>query len=699
MSSAPPAPPSATPIVTLLSRLALAIARRRSYGDVHPIVIQADEALAEALLQHIEAHSSFAIAVANRDLLVNGEVMPASGVVVRDIATRLHLLGIGAVRFQRGITLPSLGTLLSLLARRPSDTDEPTVVPDMQGIIVGRLDYEQLGLADDATLRAEGELLWQALAARAQEQMMTANLDTGEGASAGGVTAASQIPTSSSDSLAQLIAGAATDPSAASAAFRVLSDLAERVSMTPRTVRDTVGEQLDALFATLDDAALVATLRAGPSPARLRFSGTIVDVLPGTSMLRWLSVSAQANGRELSPHMLRILTKMTAHQEARSAEAGDQSLRETVMELVQGWEVTEPNPEEHHQLLDMLAECTAHDGRAPHGDDLVHLDPISHEAIRLVQMACELDHLSGDAVQAVRHLADQGFTAQLLEWAEQAPTAETRRRLRELSITPQAVSDTLLATPFDAVAAKPLLDAIPDSTAALLIEPLEHCQSRTGRRLILNRLQAAGKAIEPALRERLTQPMPWYLARNLLGLLRDIAASADEVTTPASVPPGALLLLQSHEHAQVRREAVRVLAQYPETRVASLRRALDDMNGDVRMTAIDVMLTLRDVEWPRELITRLLTLAENETVEMSVRDKAVRAAAQSTHPEVRTWLTAQCTRRGLLKGVKLAPLTPLVRCALQQLATRFADHADVAPVLALARRDGVLAAPEREVAR
>jgi hypothetical protein len=469
--------------------------------------------------------------------------------------------------------------------------------------------------------------------------------------------------------------------------------------MTPRTVRDTVGEQLNALFATLDDAALVATLRAGPSPARLRFSGTMVDVLPGGSMLRWLSVSAQANGRELSPHMLRIITKMTANQEVRSAVAGDQSLRETVMELVQGWEVTEPNPEDHHQLLDMLAECSAHEGTPQHSDGLVQLDPISHEAIRLVQMACELDHLAEDAVQAVRHLADRGFTAQLLEWAEQAPSEETRMRLRELSITPHAVSDTLLATPFDAVAAKPLLDAIPDSTAALLIDPLEHCQSRTGRRLILNRLHEAGRAIEPALRERLTHPMPWYLARNLLGLLRDIAASADDVMTPANAPPGALLLLQSHEHAQVRREAVRVLAQYPATRVASLRRALDDVNGDVRMTAIDVILTMRDVEWPRELVTRLVALAENETLEMSVRDKALRAAAQSTHPEVRTWLAAQCTRRGLLKGVRLAPITPLVRSALQQLATRFADHADVAPVLALARRDGVLGAPAREMAR
>lgn len=676
---------TSSPVLTLLSRLALAIARRRSYGDVHPMVRKADEALAETLLHHIESQSSFAIAVANRDLLVNGDIMPASSVVVRDIATRLHLLGIGAVRFQRGITLSSLSALVGLLAQRPNDSNQLVAFPDLPGIAVARLDYEQLGLADEATLRAEGELLWHALAARAQEQLLSAY-----GGAEQGATAITDTP---QRTLGELLAQAAHDPRAAEAAFAVLSDLAERVSMTPRTVRDTVGAELDTLFATLDDAALVATIRTAPPAARLRFSGTMVDALPGAAMLRWLSVSAQANGRELSPHILRIITKMTAHQGARSSESADQSLRETVLELVQGWEVSEPNPEDHHLLLDTLADWTARDGGQRDETETVHLDPISHEAIRLVQMAIEIDCLSGDAVQAVRHLADHGFTAQLLEWAALASSEGTRAELRSLSITPRAVSDTLLATPFDAAASKQLLDALPDASVPLLLDPLEHCQARAGRRLILNRLHEAGSAVELAVRERLTQPMPWYLARNLLGVLRDIAATPRDPDAPVTAPAGPLLLLQSHGHAQVRREALKVLALYSGTRIAALRRALDDTHVEVRLAAIDVMLTMRDVEFPRELLTRLLTLADDASLELSVREKAVRAAASSTHAEVRSWLVARCTRRGLIKSIKLAPLTPLVRTALHALATRFADHAEVVPILALARKEGLLDTP------
>ncbi len=652
------------------------------------MVVQADEALAEALIEHIEAHSSFAVAVAHRDLLVNGEVMPASNAVVRDISTRLHVLGIGAIRVQRGLTTGAIGTLVGLLARRAT-ADDLLAIPDMQGIMVARIDFQQLGLADEASLREEGQRLWRSLAER-----LLLRLTKGEGDPLAGATG----PAASGGAgtpLVSLLQQAATSPVAAAEAFSALNDLVERASMAPRAVRDMVGAELQQLFAGLDDDVLVATLKAATPSARARFSAAVVDMLPSGAMIRWLAISAQASGRELSPHLVRLVTKMSTHQGLQTPETTDQALRETVLALVQGWEVTEPNPEEHHVLLDTLAEWSAQDKSRGRDDEEVELDPISHEAIRLVQMACELDFLSEDAVQAARHLADHGFTSLLLGWAEQETTGvDTRARLRELAITPTAVNDILLATPFDPVEAKHLLEAIPDGAASLLIGPLEHCDSRAGRRLIYDRLHRAGAAVDAALRERLQHPAPWYLARNLLGLVRDIAASAAEAGATPTLPSGPLLLFQSHEHPQVRREAVRILALYPPTRGTALRRALDDASDEVRITAIETILGLRQAELPREVSIKLLALADQESLEVAVREKAVRAAAASmapaAHDEVRSWLLAHSTRRGLLKGIKLAPVTPLVRTALQLLAAHFARHEEVAPVLTLARRDGLL---------
>ena len=657
------------------------------------MVVQADEALSELLVRHIEAHASLTLAVANRDLLVNGEVMPGNTAVVRDLAARMHVMGMGAISVQRGLTLGAVSALVALLARRQTEVDDTAPFPDLQGIVIGRIDYEQLGLADEATLRAEGEQLWQALATRALEGLRPESAAPAAGP-AGAVPSGGHGPLAASAAsgltLADALAIAATDPKAARAAFTALSDLTHRIATAPRTLRDTVGAQLDALFADVDDEALCALLASAADDAVTRFLAVLVDILPAPAVVRWLKLSAQASGRELSPHMMRIITKMTAHRPDRSRDAADHTVRETVLELIQGWEVIEPNPQEHHQLLDTLAHWSAHDLHLESDGQTVQLDPISHEAVRLVQMACEIDVVSHDTVPAVRHLADHGFGPQVLAWAEVAASQATRDRLRGLTVTPQAIASTLLGTPFDAAEAKQLLEGMPNESASLLIDPLERCESRTGRRLIFDRLQRAGPAIVPMLHHRLTQPAPWYLVRNLLGLLRDVSGDLAPEALGTEAPPGPLLLFQSHDQPSVRREAVRVLALYPDVRPAALRRALDDANAEVRLAAIEVLLALGEAIPQREIVSRLLAIADQEPVDLATREKAVRAAARSRHAEVRDWLVEHTTRRGLLKSRRLAPVTPLVRTALQQLALHFGEHGEVAPILVLARRAGVL---------
>ena len=72
--SAPVAAPFTAPILSVLTRLALAIARRRAYGDVHPMVEQADEQLTEALARHMASAGTLSLTVAHRELLVDGQL-------------------------------------------------------------------------------------------------------------------------------------------------------------------------------------------------------------------------------------------------------------------------------------------------------------------------------------------------------------------------------------------------------------------------------------------------------------------------------------------------------------------------------------------------------------------------------------------------------------------------------------------------
>jgi hypothetical protein len=90
---------------------------------------------------------------------------------------------------------------------------------------------------------------------------------------------------------------------------------------------------------------------------------------------------------------------------------------------------------------------------------------------------------------------------------------------------------------------------------------------------------------------------------------------------------------------------------------------------------------------------RLLAIAGDESVDVPMREKAVRAVSGTVTTEVRTWLLAHASRKSTLLGsLKLAPVTPTVRAALHLLATRHHDAPDAAPVIALARKAGAIGA-------
>ncbi|WP_396203591.1 hypothetical protein [Gemmatimonas sp.] len=677
-ASRPPLPGQGVPL--LLTRLSLAIARRRAYASAHPMVAAADHALTSALQERLAGDPTLSLAVAKRDLLVNGERVAPPNAVAEQIANRLHRAGIGAVRFHHGVTREAVTEFLRLLARRPADPTIDQPLPELTGIAMGRLTYAELGLADERSLRTETAQLWQTLA-----QRLLAAVSPDGGADGGADGDDDSAPTR----LGAALSHATRSEAAARQAFDALDGLADRVTLAPHPVRETIGERLQALLSATDQGAIVATLRSASRGARARLVSNVVEVLPAAAVVRWLHAASQASGHDLSPHLLRVLSKMSVHFRGRRPDTEVDALRETAKALVNGWELSEPNPEEHATLLDTLAAWTARDGAgsAPAGGQL--FDAASQEAVRLLHMAVELDTVSVDAAHAVRRLADLGHTSVVLSWIARAPSERTRTALRDLTLTPAALLRVLLAEPLDAAEARHLLDNTSTESAGVLIDALEQCESRAGRRLIFDRLRAMPSAIAGTVRERLTHAMPWYLARNLLALLRELIVADPSLAT--TLVPGTLLLFQKHEHVAVRREAIRLLAQFPTMRIPALRRALHDAANDVRQAAIDVAYAARQQEHPVDLALRLLALADDDSLDTGSRDKAVRAVGHSLYPEVRAWLTDHASRKTRLLGsVKLAPLTDTVRAAVQVLAARAGDDPGVQPLVALGRKAGIV---------
>lgn len=671
-----PAPPTDNRLA-LLTRLALAIARRRAYGDVHPMVEQADTQLVDAITRHVGEHGAFTLAVAHRELLVDGQ--PAQfGNVSQELAVRLHQMNIGAVRLNPGVTPEALSGFVRFVARRPSEVRPDEPLPELAGIVIGRVDFEHLGLADKEALEAETAQLWRALA----ERVLAA-------VSADG--AVSDEAAASPTTLAAALSQAAENAGTARSAFEALSGMADQLTMAPRSVRDEIGERLQALLAVTEQSAIVAALQVADRGPRARLVANMVDVLPAAAVVRWLNSAASASGRDLSPHLIRLLTKLSVHFRGRRPEAAVEEVRETARDLVEGWDLSEPNPEDHAALLETLAAWTARSGAPAAASPDSLSDPRTQEASRLVQMAIELDTVSEDAALAVRRLADDGHASVVLSWIDRGASPETAARLRDLTFTPSAILKVLLATPFDVTEARKLLEVTPAESCRVLLEALEKSDSRTGRRLIYDRLRTMPASIVPAVTEQLSRPVAWYFARNLLALLRDLVAADQAAAEGLTVGP--LLLFQRHEHVAVRREAVRLLVQLPTTRAAALRRALDDQLVDVRQTAVDAAYAWRSETWPADVAQRLLAIAEDEGTDMAFREKAVRAVTGTATSDVRTWLVAHASRKSALLGaLKLAPTTPTVRAALQVLAARHGDATDVGQLLTLARKAGLIGA-------
>lgn len=245
-----------------------------------------------------------------------------------------------------------------------------------------------------------------------------------------------------------------------------------------------------------------------------------------------------------------------------------------------------------------------------------------------------------------------GLARELVTCLEQAPESDGTRALRARLLSPTGLNAALRSEPFDAEAARRLLAATSSVLGPALLDALEAVTLRKARRLIYDRLRSEGAALLPIVYRRLGGTPPWYFARNLLALRRDIGDQADGA--PTGLDQEATLQLitadQSHAREQVRLEALRVLVQMPGSRDAAISRALRDDSLREVSTAIDALLAevsgephgrtphgppAREAharERARELAGGLMALVNAPHCDEATRVRAIQALAVTPAP-------------------------------------------------------------------
>ncbi len=675
----------------LLTRLSVALNRRRAYATAHPMVTQAETELFALLSEWLATRGALLLGVAHQELMVNGAPLDSGVPVARELAERLHRRGVGALHFQAGLTIAGLREAMGWLAFEPlahragapatagaeADTGQPPAVP---GLVIGRVAYDRLTMADDdATLDDEVNALWRTLA--------TAVFDEDEPASESGER--------SVDDVAQAIERRAHQEPFARRVSVVVLSLANQVTSAPLEVREELAARLRAVLEQIGEASVGAVVHAsGNGRAQRQFLVSMINALPPAAVVEWLEVSARATHQELSHHVLRLLAKLSAHADQRRGDnSAAGAVRDAATQLVHSWTLDEPDPPNYGAVLEQLALHDASRRRAvvaAHAAG-VQTSALPPESARLVQMACEIDCVGEAAVAAAQRLVSTGESATLFAWLSQSPHPAAAQQLRSAARAPAAITTALLREPFDAAAARALLQSLDAHAAPVLLDVLERSPSRSARRVVYDRLREFGPEILSELRTRLEGNPPWYFTRNVLALLRDGATggTATEAGAHAS-----LLGFLGHAQEQVRVEALRLLLESEHGRDAALRRGLDDVNDRVLTAAIDgaaalVLENARDGKpvLSKDVAVRLMRAAERTALDDDTRAKAIRSLAGSPSPTVRDWLLSCVTRQTrLLRRVVLADASPVVLSALQVLASGYAREARVAPVLAMARQ-------------
>jgi hypothetical protein len=466
---------------------------------------------------------------------------------------------------------------------------------------------------------------------------------------------------------------------------QITHELKENKGADARVVRDRVS----GLIRQLDEPALRRVLEMGGDLATAReFVLDANQTLAVDAVVKVLGAAAGAAGQTVSTSMVRLLAKLSKHAQGSGARRGraDAALRENIDRLLADWTLEDPNPKQYTQILDGMARVAppleavrGKKSRDAGSEPAAVGERDSHEhpgAIRLIQMALEVDAWGLTIEAAASELIDAGRVRRLIELVREAPpgcrAAERVRayiqdpdHLRRLLSTEEVDEEWLhlLVREMGSRAVPPLLDALAES------------ESRSVRRRIFDSLVELGEDLSAEVVPRLEDPR-WFVVRNMLALIQRLDPR------PTGFDPTRFL---RHPDARVQKEAFPLAVKDEVGRPEALAFGL--ASDDERLIHLS-LLEVQGSELPRALVSVVVSAAARDDYPSWLRALAVRALRRERSTTVRdTLLDVAAPPSGLFGRRKLrSEKSPDVVAAVEALAERWSYDPNTADVLDAARR-------------
>jgi len=643
----------------------IGVHRYAMYPEDHPSLEPIVDKIVRDLGRLFLSRQHLSIGVAARQLIIEGVATDSSHPVLADLATRLHSHQLGAVSFQLGVTAPEISGLLSALAEKsergslPLGLRDDDAFPRWEHARLYKVGYDKLELKDGEGGTVghmdQATELWLGLA---QAALRSAEpLDEPPDAA---LIARSIEKNARDEAYDQVIVG-------------YLLQIADELKDANAKDSDNIRGRVSRLMSELDEDTLARLVDFGGDPAqRKRFVLDANESLAVDSVLKVLTAASTASSQTISTSMTRMLTKMAVHAQrgapAMRAQA-DAALRQNVEALMEGWDLTDPNPEEYTSVLDAMAKA-APVLRAP---DAVR-DLNGSE--RLLKMALELDGFGPTVTKALLDLTDAGRIVDLLEMVDGAPEdSEVATRIMAHLESPDQFRKILEAEDIGITVILMLLPEMGEAAADPLLDVLMESESRSVRRRVFDILAGMGTFVGPRVLVRIKDER-WYVQRNMLALLQRHTYVLD------GFDPGPYL---EHPDERVRQEAL-PLALRPgcPLRDRALLKALsDDSERMVRMG----LLTLQDGVPDAAVAPLAEHVVASRKRGVDLRAMGAKALAHSRMAIGRTTLLEVVSAGKTFFGrPRIAPKSALVIAGLRALAQAWSGHPDVERVLQSARR-------------
>lgn len=385
--------------------------------------------------------------------------------------------------------------------------------------------------------------------------------------------------------------------------------------------------------------------------ARRRFLLAAGRNLQPDAAARLVLAAAVAWDRPCSRSFMEVLAKLT-----RAATAGDAGCAGAIRDLTR-------------LVADRWGDISADAASYTYEEMVSAEEQQSHhpqafpEPDRLVELASEVDALTGETWKAVSDMLDRNRTPELLAILRRAPKqSQAAKGIAQHMATPARLKSLLDEQPINYEAVDHLLPALGIAGAEVLLDRLALAQSREERHPLVERLSALGPAVAPMVLSRLEDER-WFVQANMLALLRSWKYSPQDVSLQKHA---------AHPDTRVRREALQLLLESdPGRRDDAIILGLRDHDAQ------NVHLALQAARGacPAAAVNALAALIGAPTTPAFLRIPAIRLLADIGNAAALDILLRVVDAGSSLMGKrKLAPKSPEVLAALGALRAYRGDR-------------------------